>query len=184
MAEPLFVRWLRTESRRERREWLPWHPAPSGSANAGADDVGDPDRLVLYDDMSDMLLPMAPAQHGALFRMLLSLFGLPLEPQRPARRSSNELAARDPATWPAIRAAHAWSSLLQRPTLVPPCIPLEADLVFPQPGAYPAVDTLPGALVSGTDAGMHPIVLVWATAATPADRVNGQLAEDQVAFVR
>ena len=184
MAEPLFVRWLRTESERERADWLPWHPRGPSRAGA-APDVSDPDRLVLHTDISDLLVEVPPVHHPALYRLLLSLLGLPLSAVPPGGRTSTELASEPSAALPTVRPAFAWASLLELPRLAPPAFPFDADTVFPQPGAYPFLSAQPGAVDVPDAPGA---VLVWGTNATvglgPEARPGGQLTDDQVAFVR
>jgi hypothetical protein len=182
-AEPSFVRWLRAESQRERLEWLPWHP-PAGAPTAAGADVRDPDRLVVFDDVAPYLVEVPRPAQPALYRMMLSLFGLPLSVASPAGATSTDVAVADPATLPTALPAFAWASLLQRPRLAPAALPLDPDVLFPPPGAYPAVASVPGAItVEPTSA-----TLLWATSAAPGLGVHacphGQLTDDQVGLVR
>ncbi|KAI8505433.1 Protein nrde2 [Branchiostoma belcheri] len=48
--------WLDIESGRERVHWLPWRP--DTKAGETEEDCEDPDRLVLFDDVTDSLFPL------------------------------------------------------------------------------------------------------------------------------
>ena len=143
--------------------------------------MSDPDRVVVFDDIADLLVPVPPAHHAALHRLLLSLFSVPLNLAAPESQTSTDWAAADTTCLPAVRPAFAWASLLERPVVAPPALPLDADTVFPQPKAHGPLHGIPGAR-RGDDGE----VLLWGTLAADGeqDGSQGNLTADQVEFVR
>ena len=151
------------------------------SSLGGTASVSDPDRVVVFDDIADLLVPVPPVHHVALHRLLLSLFSVPLNLAAPESQTSTDWAAVDTTCLPAVRPAFAWASLLERPVVAPPAMPLDADTVFPQPKAHGPLHGIPGARRS--DDGT---VLLWGTLAADGeqDGSQGNLTADQVEFVR
>ena len=73
--QPLWKNWLQVESSRDRRQLFPWQP--DGETAQTEEDCDDPERLVLFDDISSSLFKMAdPMSKLKLVLSFLQFFGV------------------------------------------------------------------------------------------------------------
>ena len=75
--QPLWKNWVRVELSRERKQLSPWQP--NREAAQTEEDCDDPERLVLFDDISASLFKIT--DHANKFKLLLSFlvfFGVPV----------------------------------------------------------------------------------------------------------
>ena len=73
--QPLWRNWLQVESSRDRRQLFPWQPDRETAQTE--EDCDDPERLVLFDDISSSLFKMAdPMSKLKLVLSFLNFFGV------------------------------------------------------------------------------------------------------------
>ena len=75
--QPMWKNWLQVESSRERRQLYPWQP--DRETRQTEEDCDDPERLVLFDDISSSLFKIT--DHGNKLKLVLSFlkfFGVPV----------------------------------------------------------------------------------------------------------
>ncbi|KAG7509979.1 NRDE2-like [Solea senegalensis] len=77
-SQPRGTVWLDVESSREAAHWLPWRP--DKAKGQSEEDCEDPDRQVLFDDISPSLIYLSsPELQLSLLLHFLSFLGLPID---------------------------------------------------------------------------------------------------------
>ena len=75
--QPVWKNWLRVEWSRERRQLYPWQPARETEQTE--EDCDDPERLVVFDDISSSLFKITdPSNKLKLVLSFLRFFGIPV----------------------------------------------------------------------------------------------------------